>query len=99
MKSLEAILSLIHENRTFLEDQFFVSKIGVFGSYSKNYSSESSDIDILVALSQKVDFFLFLKLEQFLSDLLSIRVDLVTFNALRTEIKDDILREVVYAYL
>ncbi len=97
MKSLEEILSLIHQNRILLEENFLVSTIGVFGSYSKNYSSESSDIDILVEFSKKVDFFLFLKLEQFLSNLFSIKVDLVTFNALRTEIKDDILREVVYA--
>lgn len=97
MKSLEEILSLINQNKILLDEEFFVSKIGVFGSYSNNYSSESSDIDILVKFSKRVDFFLFLKLEQFLSNLLSIKVDLVTINALQTEIKDDILREVVYA--
>ena len=97
MKTLNGIFEIIENNKNFLEKTFYVSRIGIFGSYSKNYSTDKSDIDILVEFSKKVDMFHFLKLENFLSDILSIKVDLVTFNALRKELKEDILREVVYA--
>lgn len=97
MKSLEEIFQIIEKNRNYLEKTFYVSKIGVFGSYSKNYSTDKSDIDILVEFSKRVDMFHFLKLENYLSSIFSIKVDLVTFNALRKEIKEEILREVIYA--
>lgn len=97
MKSLPEILKIIDKQKETLEKKFSVSRIGIFGSYSKSYSTEGSDIDILVEFSEKVDIFHFLKLENYLTDILSIKVDLVTFNALRKEIKEDILREVVYA--
>jgi hypothetical protein len=97
MKSLMQIISLIEDKKYILEENFFVSKIGVFGSYSRNSASSGSDIDIIVEFSKSVDIFHFLKLEEFLSNLLTIKVDLVTFNALRKEIKNEILSDVVYA--
>jgi predicted nucleotidyltransferase len=44
-----------------------------------------------------VGFFKFLELEEFLSGKLGVKVDLVTKNALKPMLKDQILKETVYA--
>ncbi len=58
-----------------------------------------SDIDILVTFSENahVGFFKFLELEEFLGKKLGVKVDLVTKNALKPILKDQILQETVYA--
>jgi len=55
-----------------------------------------SDIDILVEFSDPVEWD-FIDLKEFLESLLEVKVDLVTKNALKPQIRDRILNEVVYA--
>lgn len=58
--------------------------------------SEVSDVDILVQFCEPVGWE-FLDLKEFLELILGTKVDLVTVNALKPQIKDKILKEVVYA--
>ena len=95
MKDLEQIKSIIGRNKSFLEERFKVESIGVFGSYLSVEQSEKSDIDILVEFHSTIDLFKFVELENFLSDILSTKVDLVMRNSLKPRIKDRILRETV----
>jgi len=71
-------------------------KIILFGSCAEGFDTLESDIDILVEFSKPVNFFEFIRLEYFLSDLLGIKVDLVTKKALKPLIKNDILKQTVY---
>lgn len=96
MKSLNTIKELIRRNRSLLEENYKVKVFGIFGSYSKRASRKGSDIDILVEFSESPDFFEFLRLEGFLEKLLGVKVDLVTPDALKPLIKDEILRETIY---
>ncbi|MCM8797755.1 MAG: nucleotidyltransferase family protein, partial [Candidatus Omnitrophica bacterium] len=57
--------------------RFGVKEIGVFGSYVRGEHQEKSDIDVLVEFETPVDFFTFLELEEVLSKLLGVKVDLV----------------------
>jgi predicted nucleotidyltransferase len=68
----------------------------IFGSYSRGNSRKGSDIDILVEFSETPDFFEFIRLEEFLQNLLGLRVDLVTPDALKPLIKNEILKETIY---
>ena len=95
MKDLEQIKSIIDKNKSFLKERFKVESIGIFGSYLSGEQSEKSDIDILVEFHSTIDLFKFIELENFLSDILSAKVDLVMRNSLKPRIKDRILRETV----
>jgi len=68
----------------------------VFGSVVKGEERKGSDIDILVEFRRTPDFFEFLRLEEYIKNLLGARVDLVTKEALNPYIGKRILEEVVY---
>ena len=78
-----------------LRSKFNVKSVGVFGSFSRGEEKKSSDVDILVEFSQSVGMFKFIGLEEYLSKLIGKKVDLVTKNALKNVIKEDILQEVL----
>jgi len=85
-----------HENT--IKDKYHVRKIGVFGSFARGEEKEGSDIDVLVEFERGGKTFdTYMDLKFFLEDLFNRKVDLVTVEALRPQLKDNILREVVYA--
>lgn len=84
------------QQKAYLNDKYFVKGIGVFGSMAKNQSTSSSDIDLLVEFTKPVGFFQFVRLENYLSNILKREVDLVTKNALKPAIKDSVLKDVIY---
>jgi predicted nucleotidyltransferase len=92
---LEEINRKLSETKPFLQGKFAVKQIGIFGSYSRNEQNEESDIDVLVEFSKPVGFFHFIRLENYLSELLGIHVDLVTESALKPRIKDEILQQLI----
>lgn len=81
--------------KPILADKFHVSSIGYFGSYSTGQQNDQSDLDLLVEFSQPVGWEFF-TLERFLEQSLGLRVDLVTRNALKEQIKESILKQVQY---
>ncbi len=96
MKTFGEIKTTIDANREVLEDRFKVKTIGVFGSYVRGEQKKQSDIDILVELQSSVGFFDFIRLENHLKELLGVKVDLVTKDALKPYIGKRILQEVMY---
>lgn len=91
-----AVIRQLKEMNRQLNQDFGVSKIGVFGSYARGEEKEDSDIDVLVEFDRPVNLFEFSRLKSYLSRQLGIRVDLVTPGALKPMIKDSILRSVAY---
>jgi predicted nucleotidyltransferase len=98
MKSQD-IKSKIERLKPILKEHYQVKTIGFFGSYAKGEQKRKSDIDILVEFVEgnSVDLFDFVELEDFLTKQLGIKVDLATKNALKPLIKDQILKETIYA--
>ena len=94
--NLTDIEKILKVHKPVLQEKYKVKEIGVFGSYVRNEQSEQSDIDILVQLNEPIGWE-FLDLKEFLESILNVKVDLVTFNALKPQIKDRILKEVKYA--
>ncbi len=98
MKSLNLIKNIILKNKNILKERFKLKGIGVFGSYVKGKAQRESDIDILVEFTQVPDFFEFLRLEEFLTRLIGVKVDLVTSKALKPLIKKEILKKTIYVW-
>jgi uncharacterized protein len=76
-----------------LRRQFGVSALSVFGSFVRDEQSRRSDLDVLVEFNVTPDLLEFIKLENYLSDALGVRVDLVMKDALKPRIRDGVLRE------
>jgi predicted nucleotidyltransferase len=87
------ILSKLTELKPILYKDFSVKEIGLFGSYSDSSYTEESDIDILIELEKPIGW-KFFTLELFLENVFNKKIDLVTKNALKDQIKDSILKQV-----
>ena len=93
----EEIITFLKTNKNELEN-FGISKIGLFGSYSKNKESQNSDIDILVEFKKgRKTFDNYMDLKFYLEDTLRKKVDLVMDQNIKEELKSEILRSVRYA--
>jgi hypothetical protein len=77
MLTREQAVRLLREKRPYLAAQFGVSRIGLFGSYAKGLSHETSDIDLLVEFERPIGL-RFVELVDYLEDLLGRKVDVLT---------------------
>ena len=59
--------------------------VGIFGSFARGESTGKSDIDILVKFKVAPSLLTLIKLENELSDLLGIKVDLITTGAIKNK--------------
>lgn len=91
---IDDIKKTINEHKAELKKKYNVSQIGIFGSYVRSDQTSTSDIDILVDFSAPISLFEFIDMEEELSNLLHMRVDLVSKKALKPYIGKHILEEV-----
>jgi uncharacterized protein len=77
MLSTEKVVELLQENHAYLAAEFGVSKIGLFGSYAKGQSSDTSDVDLFVEFERPIGF-RFIELVDYLENLLGQKVDVLT---------------------
>ena len=89
------IESKLKKYKAVLQEKYKVEKIGIFGSYARGEESGKSDVDILVEFYEPVGWE-FIDLKDFLEAILDKNVDLVTPGALKPQLKDRILNEVIY---
>ncbi len=78
-----------------LAKSYHVGTLEVFGSYVRDEQSPKSDLDVLVTFSKTPGLLVFIGLENYLSDLLGVKVDLVMKAALKPHIGRRILGEAV----
>ena len=96
MKNIKDIEIIIQKHKKELEKKYGLREIGIFGSYVRGDQLKDSDIDILVEIERPMGFMKFIKLENYLSQILDAKVDLVTKKALKPYIGRRILQEVRY---
>jgi len=95
MKSLAEIKKILKDLKPELKERYSVKEIGIFGSVVRNEQKKGSDIDIAVEFDIIPDLFKFINLETFLEKKLGTKVDLVRKEAIRKELRENILNEVV----
>jgi len=97
MLTKEHIVNTIQEHMKEIKS-YGVKKIGILGSVATASNSEESDIDILIEFQKdKKAFDNYMELKFFLEELFHRKVDLVIEDALKSRIRDSVLREVSYA--
>ena len=71
----------------------YTSKIAVFGSYARGEENKNSDIDLMVELKVRMDLFDFAELQQDLSEKLGKRIDLLTFNTIKSPLLNENIKQ------
>ena len=89
------ILSRLRQLLPALSERYKVEELGVFGSYVRQEQSDDSDLDVLVTFSEAPSLLKFIELENYMSDVFGVKVDLVMKDALKPVIGKQILKEVV----
>jgi hypothetical protein len=88
---LDQIVTKLREELPFIQKEFDVDEIELFGSYLRNEQTLKSDLDLLVTFRKTPGLFKFLRLENYLSDILKIKVDLVLKDSIKPMLKNRIL--------
>jgi len=94
-KDLKKILTTLRSLKPYLSKTYKVKEIEVFGSYIRKEQRKNSDLDLLVTFSKTPGLLEFIKLENYLSDMLGIKVDLVMKDSLKPRLRPYILNEAV----
>ena len=92
-RSLESLLKLLRQQIPMLTERYSVETLEVFGSYVRSEQKKDSDLDVLITFKKVPSLLTFLAIENYLSDLLGIKVDLVMKDSLKPVIGKNILRE------
>jgi predicted nucleotidyltransferase len=92
----DVVVQCLRESRAVWEP-YGVTALHLFGSAVRNELRDDSDIDLLVEFGRPVGLFEFVRLRRTLEVLLGRRVDLVTTQALKRQLRDKILAEAVRA--
>lgn len=94
-RKLRQYMAVLRRQLPALRTTFHVRYLGVFGSYVRGIPKKSSNLDVLVDFDKEPSLFQFIELENHLSDLLGVKVDLVMKGTLKPMIGRQILTEVV----
>ena len=91
----EDLLVKLKELKPVITARFKAKEIGLFGSFVRGQQSAGSDIDVLVEFEDDADLFDLVGLALYLEETLKRKVDVVPKRALRAELREPVLREVV----
>jgi len=93
----EDVLQQLRELMPTITDRYRVREIGLFGSLVRGEQKADSDIDLLAEFDDDADLFDLLGLIVYLEEVFQCPVDIVPKNALRAELRETVLSQVVAA--
>lgn len=73
--------------------RYGVRRAAVFGSFARNRTRKSSDIDILVDIQKDISLLDFIGLKLEIEEALGKKVDLVEYNTIKPLIKERVIKE------
>ena len=94
-QAIAAIRGILRDELPGLSERYHVASLGLFGSRVRGDAAPDSDLDVLVRFRKTPGLIRFIELENHLSDLLGLRVDLVMAEALKPAIGQRVLKEVI----
>lgn len=90
------VLKKLKELKIEIKTNYKVKTIGLFGSYINDRQEDTSDIDLLVEFEDDADLFHYVGLSLFLEEYFNKKVDVISKPALKEELRENILQEVIY---
>jgi uncharacterized protein len=93
---IDEIKNTISEKKELLRSKYNIDDIGIFGSYARGEERNNSDVDILVNFSEPIGLLKLINMENYLSELLGAKADVVIKSDLREELRDQIIKETMF---
>lgn len=90
---LPEIKDSLRQQLPLLKKRYQVVSLSIFGSYVRHEQLAGSDLDLLVSFEEPPGLLKFIEMENYLSDLLGVKVDLVMRDTLKPRIGERILSE------
>jgi len=95
MKNLNEIKKLLEFHKQRLKNKYHIKNIGLFGSIVRGDTNSNSDVDILVEFEKPIGLD-FVSLADELEEILGVKVDLVTPNAIKPRMFKYIKQDLIY---
>jgi predicted nucleotidyltransferase len=89
------IINKLQKIKPYLQKEYAVKNVGLFGSFADGTYTDDSDIDIMIEFERPVGW-KFFSLEKYLEKMLERKIDLVTSNTLKEPIKPFVLSQIQY---
>ncbi len=96
MLNRNIILNKLKSMKKYLEEKYFVKKIGLFGSYARNEQHENSDIDLVVEFSHPIGIE-FVSLANEIESEFQTNIDLISIKSINSRYMSELENEIVYA--
>ena len=95
----ETIIACLRQQLDYLREQFYVKRIGLFGSFATQTATVTSDVDLVIEFEQPIGL-KFVDLCDYLEACLGRKVDVVTMagiaNIRNRSVAESITRSLVY---
>mgnify|MGYP001216703524 FL=1 len=90
-----AYAQVLREHLPELGERYGVESLGIFGPYVHGEQSKGSHLDLLVDFNRSIGLFDFVGLQEEISKILGVKVDIVREQGLELQVGEQILAEVV----
>ena len=94
MQNLEEIKDKLRGHKNTLSEKYHISQLSVFGSYARGDQKENSDLDLLVDFKENIGIKI-IDLAEELEQIIGLKVDLISRNALKNRYFAAIEKELV----
>ncbi len=98
MDTKQEILDFLQSNKIYMQKHYFLTKVGLFGSFARNEQTARSDVDLLIEIEQGTKHVHDLKisLSKYLTQAFGRDVDIAREKYLKPYAKNEILKDTVY---
>lgn len=99
-KNKDELIQELKQVKTFLQTQWPIESLSLFGSWGRNDARPGSDVDLLIQFesnptADRIDAWTFVGIQLKLEELLGCKVDLVEKKALKPRLMKVILPEAI----
>jgi len=89
------VIDKLRQVKPYLQQKYAVKSVGLFGSFADGTYTDNSDVDIVVEFERPIGW-QFFTLEKYLEETLNRKVDMVSANAIKEQIKPFIMNQIEY---
>jgi uncharacterized protein len=93
--NVKDLIARLRELKPFVKARYKAKEMSLFGSFVRGEQEAGSDIDVLVDFEEEADLLDLMGLSLYLEETLQRKVDVVPKNALREELRESVLSELV----
>ena len=93
----QEVLTTLNNHKETLQG-FGVKSLLLFGSVARDEARSNSDIDLLVEFDRPVGLFTFVRVQQYLEEILGRSIDMGTPDSLKPYLREPVLREAIRAF-